>query len=112
MEVTATTKFVRISPRKARDLARAISGKPVSEALMLVASSRRKAAVEIGKTLKSAVANAENNSGLTVEKLVVREAVVEDGPRLKRWRPRARGMASVILKRMSHIRITLTDGAE
>jgi large subunit ribosomal protein L22 len=110
MEVQATTKYVRISPSKARDLAREIQGLTVPEALRVTQFSERKAAFQIGKTLKSAIANAENNNNLSAESLVVQEAVIEDGPTLKRYWPRARGMVSPIKKRTSHIKITLTDG--
>ena len=109
MEVTAVTKFVRIAPRKARNLARAIQGLPVTQALLIAEFSERKAARCIGKTLKSAVANAENNAHVAADTLRVKEAVIEEGPALKRFWPRARGMVSPIRKRTSHIRITLTD---
>jgi large subunit ribosomal protein L22 len=112
MEVTATTKFVRLSPKRARDLARQIQGKPVGEALRTVDFNQRKAAKLMGKTLKSAIANAENNASLSADRLVVKEAVVEDGPILRRFWPRARGMVSPIRHRMSHIRITLSDVAK
>jgi len=109
MEVSAKARFLRLSPSKARDLAGKMRGLPVSEALKLVDFSKRKAASLIGKTLKSAIANAENNASLAVDDLRVSEAVIEDGPRLKRHWPRARGSASPIKKRMCHIRIVLTD---
>lgn len=109
MEVQAVTKFVRLSPQKARDLARAISGKPVQQALDVVTFSERKAAAIIGKTLRSAIANAENNHELSVEDLHVREAVVEQGPTFGRYWPRARGMVRAITRKTSHVRITLTD---
>ena len=109
MNVISISKYVRISPRKARGLARAIQGLPVAEALKIAEFSERKSASLIGRTLKSAVANAENNSGLSAEELRVKEAVIEPGPSLKRFWPRARGMASPILKRTSHIKIVLTD---
>ena len=112
MDVTAITKYARISPRKARNLAVAIQGLPVPEALKITEFSERKGAFLIGKTLKSAVANAENNSKLSADDLWIKLAVVEPGPSLKRYWPRARGSASPILKRTSHIRITLTDGKE
>jgi large subunit ribosomal protein L22 len=88
---------------------REIQGLPVSAALDLLAFTPKKAAFLIGKTLKSAVANAENNANLKVGGLVVKEAVVGEGPTLKRIMPRARGSASRILKRTSHIRIVLSD---
>jgi len=111
MEVSATTKYVRMSPTKARDLANEIKGLPVADALRITEFNARKAAVHIGKTLKSAIANAENNEGLPVESLIVKNAIVDGGPMLKRFRPRSRGMASPIQKKTSHITIVLTDNA-
>jgi large subunit ribosomal protein L22 len=92
-----------------REVTRAIQGLPVSAALDLLAFTPKKAAFLIEKTLKSAVANAENNANLKVEGLVVREAIVGEGPTIKRMMPRARGSGSRILKRTSHIRIILSD---
>lgn len=109
MEIKAVSKFVRLSPTKARDLARAIQGKRVGEALQVVEVNKRKAAVCIGKTLKSAIANAENNADLSADKLWVAQAVIENGPTISRFWPRARGSASPIRKKTSHIRVTLTD---
>ena len=109
MDVIAVTKHVRMSASKAHDLARAIQGRSVADALKVTEFSDRKAGFQIGKTLKSAIANAENNASLSVDNLYVRTAVVEQGPSIKRWWPRARGSASPILKRTSHIRIVLTD---
>jgi large subunit ribosomal protein L22 len=86
--------------------------KAVRAALDLVAFSPKKAAGFIAKTLKSAVANAENNANLRVDGLVVKEATVGEGPTMKRMMPRARGSGSRILKRSSHIRIILTDEIE
>ena len=111
MEVSATTKYVRMSPTKARDLANAIKGLPVAEALRITEFNARKAALHIGKTLKSAIANAENNEGISADRLVVKSAVVDGGPTLRRFRPRSRGMASPIRKRTSHVTIVLTDNA-
>ena len=111
MEIQATTRYVRMSPSKARDLARAIQGMSASQALAVTEFNARKAGFQIGKTLKSAIANAENNEGLSADDLFVGRAVVEEGPRLKRYQPKARGMAGRILKRTSHIKITLTDEA-
>ncbi len=116
MEARAISKFVRISPFKARQLTRLIQGKPVPEALALLDWSPRKAARLVGKTLRSAVANAQNNESNSAEvreeDLVVREAVIGEGPTMKRFRPKARGMAGRIRKRTSHIRIVVTDGKE
>lgn len=109
MEVRSIYRYARISPFKVREVTRAIQGLPVSAALDLLAFTPKKAAVLINKTLKSAVANAENNANLKVGGLVVKEAVVGEGPTIKRMMPRARGSGSRILKRTSHIRIVLTD---
>jgi len=109
MEVRAVARYVRLSPRKARDLARAIRGLPVADALKITQFSERKAAAVLHKTLRSAVANAENNAKLSAEDLRVKEALVDEGPALKRYWPRARGMVSPIRRRMSHVTIVLTD---
>src|SRR6266498_1100146 len=109
MEVRSTYKYARISPFKVREVTREIQGLPVSAALDLLAFTPKKAAFLIGKTLRSAIANAENNANLKPDGLVVKEAVVGEGPTLKRIMPRARGSASRILKRTSHIRIVLSD---
>jgi large subunit ribosomal protein L22 len=92
-----------------REVTREIQGLPVSAALDLLAFTPKKAAFLINKTLKSAIANAENNANLKPDGLVVKEAVVGEGPTFKRIMARARGSASRILKRTSHIRIVLTD---
>jgi len=109
MEIRATTKYVRLSPSKARDLARAMKGLSVPKALEITEFTRRKAAFFLGKTLKSAIANAENNNGLMADDLYIQHAAVEEGPLIKRFRPRARGVASPIMKKTSHIKIVLTD---
>jgi large subunit ribosomal protein L22 len=109
MEVRSIYRYAKISPFKVREVTREIQGLPVSAALDIVAFSPKKAATLVGKTLKSAVANAENNANLKVDGLVVKEAVVGEGPTMKRMMPRARGSGSRILKRTSHIRIILTD---
>jgi large subunit ribosomal protein L22 len=109
MQVKAIHRFARISPFKAREVTREIQGHSASDALDLLAFSPKKAAVLVKKTLKSAIANAENNANLKVDTLLVREAVVGEGPTLKRFRARARGGASPIRKRTSHIRIILSD---
>src|SRR5947207_2337399 len=109
MEVRSIYRYARISPFKVREVTREIQGLPVSAALDLLAFTPKKAASLIGKTLKSAVANAENNANLKVDGLVVKEAVVGEGPTMKRMIARARGSGSRILKRTSHIRIVLSD---
>ena len=112
MQVRSIYRYAKISPFKVREVTRAIQGLPVSAALDLVAFSPKKAAGLIAKTLKSAVANAENNANLRVDGLVVKEATVGEGPTMKRMMTRARGSGSRILKRSSHIRIILTDEIE
>jgi large subunit ribosomal protein L22 len=109
MQVEAITKHVRMSATKVRDLANAIQGLPVAEALRITQFSERKGARYLGKTLKSAMANAEHNAGLSADRLFVEKAWVEQGPAMKRFWPRARGSASPILRRTSHVRIVLTD---
>src|SRR5438093_8071291 len=109
MEVRSIYKYARISPFKVREVTREIQGLPVSAALDVLAFTPKKAAFLIGKTLKSAVANAENNANLKADGLVVKEAIVGEGPTLKRLMARARGSGSRILKRTSHIRIVLSD---
>jgi large subunit ribosomal protein L22 len=109
MDIIATTKYARMSPTKVRDLARALKGLAVPVALKMTEFNARKAAVLLGKTLKSAIANAENNQKLSAENLFVKEAVAETGPVMKRHWPRSRGMVSPIKKRFCHIRVTLTD---
>ncbi len=111
MEVTSTTKFVRLSPKKARDVAREIQGLPVSNALDILAFTPKKAAFLIGKTLKTAIADAENNFSLDTNSLIIKEAVIGAGPTMRRFKPRAKGSAGAILKRTSHISITLVGAA-
>jgi large subunit ribosomal protein L22 len=109
MQVTSTYKYARISAFKAREVTREIQGHSASAALDLLTFSPKKAALLVKKTLKSAIANAENNAELRVDTLLVKEAVVGEGPTFKRFRARARGSASPLRKRTSHIRIVLTD---
>ena len=112
MQVKSIYKFARISPFKAREVTREIQGLPATEALDVLRYTPKKAALLITKTLKSAIANAENNNSLDPAKLVVQEAVVGEGPTLQRFQPKARGSAGPIRKRTSHIRIVLTDEIE
>ena len=109
MEIKAVSKYVRMTPTKARDLTRAITGKSVGEALRVVELNKRKTAGCIGKTLKSAIANAENNAELSADKLFVAKAVIENGPTIPRYWPRARGSAAPVRKKTKNVRITLTD---
>jgi large subunit ribosomal protein L22 len=109
MEIRATHKYARISALKARDVAREVTGLPVSDALDVIRFTPKKAAYLIGKTLKSAIANAEANHDISADTLVVKSATVNEGPALKRWSAAARGGASPIRKRTSHIYVVLTD---
>jgi large subunit ribosomal protein L22 len=109
MQVTSTYRYARISAFKAREVTHAIQGRSASDALDLLTFSPKKAALLVKKTLKSAIANAENNASLKVDTLRVKEAVVGEGPTYKRFRARARGSASPLRKRTSHIRIILSD---
>ena len=99
-----------MSAFKVRELTREIQGLAASAALDVIAfSAKGKAALIVGKTLKSAIANAENNNELKVDTLVVKEATVGEGPTMRRIKSRARGSASPIRKRTSHVRIVLSD---
>ena len=109
MEVVSLTKYTRISPKKARQVAKELPGKPANEALELLSFIPRKSARLLRKTLHSAVANAENNHNLNSDDLIIKEAVVEEGPAFRRFKPAARGSAKPIRKRTSHLRITLTE---
>jgi large subunit ribosomal protein L22 len=111
MEVKAVTKFARISPMKARDIARELSGMKAEDASDLLEVIPRKAAGLIQKTLKSAIANAENNNNVSSSDLVIKTIQVDKGPVFKRFRPVARGMAHPYAKGTSHITIVLTDEA-
>ena len=109
MEVKAYTKYARMSPLKVRKVARAIQGRNAGEALEMLSLIPRKSARLIGKTLKSAIANAENNNNLSSDPLPIKSTIIEEGPAFKRFRPAARGSAHPYKKRTSHIRIVLTD---
>lgn len=105
----AHAKYVRISDRKARIVLEQIKGKDIGVALALLTYSPRYAAEVIIKVLKSAIANGENNLGMDITKLYVQEVFADQGPTLKRIRPRAQGRAYKILKRTSHISIILNE---
>jgi ribosomal protein L22 len=109
--VQARARYVRTSARKARMVCGHLRGKTVPEARAILAFTPREVARDWSKLLESAVANAENNHELLEEDLVVREAYADEGPTIKRFRPRAMGRATPIHKRTSHLTITLTPGA-
>jgi large subunit ribosomal protein L22 len=108
--VRAVAKWVRMSPRKARLVAEHIRGRSVPEARTVLAFTQRAAAREIEKVLRSAVANAEANHGLTGDDLVISAAYVDEGPVMKRWRARARGRVARIRKPTCHITVKLVPG--
>jgi large subunit ribosomal protein L22 len=112
IRVKAVAKYVRISPYKARQIADLIRGKDLEEARYITAFSPTSAARVVGKVLESAVANAENNNGLRADDLVVVNCYVDEGPTLKRWRPRALGRATRIRKRTSHITVIVGEREE
>ena len=109
MEVKAITKSARMSAFKTREVTRVIQGLSAVAALDMLEFYPKKAARLISKTLASAIANAEHNNNLRRENLIIKEAVVGEGPTFKRFQPNARGSAGPIRKRTSHIRIILTE---
>jgi large subunit ribosomal protein L22 len=109
--VRARARYVRTSARKARMVSSHLPGKSVSQARAILAFTPREVARDWSKLLESAVANAEHNHELLEDDLVVREAYADEGPTIKRFRPRAMGRATPIHKRTSHLTITLTPGS-
>lgn len=109
METKASARYVRISPRKARLVVDLIRGKDVGEAQQILDYSDRAAARVVGKILNAAIANAEHNNNLDADDLFVSRAFVDEGPTLKRFRPRALGRATRINKRTSHITLILDE---
>lgn len=112
VRVRAVGRYVRISPYKARQIADLIRGKDVEGARYITSFSPTHAAEVVGKVLESAVANAENNDGLNADDLMVENCYVDEGPTLKRWRPRALGRATRIRRRTSHITVILCEREE
>jgi large subunit ribosomal protein L22 len=110
MEVVATSKWVRVTPRKARLVAATVTGMPVGDALTLLTFSPRGVAVDVAKVIKSAAANAEHNYNLDASALRISRIEVDGGMVIKRFRPKPRGMAGSIFKRTSHLRAFVTDG--
>jgi len=109
MQVSATHRFARISAQKARLVADLIRGKDVETAVNILAFSDKKAASLMKKVLDSAIANAENNEGADIDELKVTAAFVNEGPTMKRMRARAKGRGNRILKRISHITVTVGE---
>ncbi len=109
MEALAKHRFARTSPQKARLVADQIRGLPVAQALDILTYSSKKAAVLVKKVLESAIANAEHNQGADIDELKVAKVFVDEGPTMKRIKPRAKGRADRILKRSSHITVVVGD---
>jgi large subunit ribosomal protein L22 len=109
VRVSATAKYLRGSTRKANLVVAAIKGRPVEEAANLLKFMPQHAAADVLRVLKSATANAENNHNLSAEDLIVADAQANEGPSIKRWRPRAQGRAFPIHKPMTHITVTVAD---
>ncbi len=109
METSAVQKYARLSPQKARLVADQVRGLPVEKAVELLNFSNKKAAAVIKKVLESAIANAEHNEGADIDELKVSAICVDQGPTHRRWRARARGRVNHIMKRTSHIRVTVSD---
>lgn len=110
MEAKAIARYVRISPRKARQLVDEIRGRDVGRALDLLDYTPRPVAKKVSKLIRSAVSNAVNVEGrVEVDDLYIKELFVDEGPRMKRWVPRARGRATPIIKRSSHITVVVAE---
>jgi len=109
MEVAAKLRHARISPQKCRLVADQVRGKPVEQALQILSFSPKKAAGIVKKVLESAIANAEHNEGADIDELKVSRIFVDEGPTMRRWRPRAKGRVNHILKRTSHLTVMVGD---
>ena len=109
MEVNSTLRYARLSAQKGRLVADQIRGLPVEKALDILIFSKKKASKIIQKILESAIANAENNEGLDIDELIVKKVCVDEGPTFKRIRARAKGRAARILKRTSHITVSVAE---
>lgn len=111
MEAKAVVKYVRISPLKVRKLVGAVKGKPVDKGLNILKFMPQKGARTVEKVIRSAVANADQKPDVDVDDLIIQNITVDRGPVLKRFRARARGRGSRILKRTSHITVILAEGS-
>ena len=109
MEVKARAKFIRTAPRKARMVTDLVKGKGVGEALNILAFTKKAPAKIVAKLLKSAVANADQMKNIDVDTLFIKEITVDQGPTMKRYRPRAMGRATMVRRRMSHITVVLEE---
>jgi len=109
MEVKAVSKYLRVSPQKVRMLIEAVKGKPVEAGLNALKFMPQKAAKILEKTVRSAVANADQNPDIDVDALIILNITADQGPTLKRFRARARGRGARILKRTTHITVILAE---
>lgn len=109
MEAKAAARYVRIAPRKMRLVVDLIRGKKVGEAIAILNHTPNASSVVVEKVLKSAIANADHNYNMDVDNLVVSQIFIDQGPTLKRFRPRAQGRATRIHKRTSHITVVITE---
>ncbi len=112
MEAMAVEKFIRISPRKLKYVVDAIKEKPIEDAIDILSLTPRVAAGVVKKAIQSAVANATENHKMKEEDLFISKIIVNEGPTLKRFRPRARGRASRIRKRTAHLSVYVSDGKD
>jgi len=109
MEVKAVSKYVRISPRKVHIMIGAVKGKPIETALEILKFMPQKAAAIVEKIIRSAASNADQHQDIDVDSLVIRNIIADQGPTLKRFKARARGRGTRILKRTSHITVILAE---
>lgn len=109
MEVSAKLRMARVSPQKARLIADQVRGRPVEQALQILNFSNKRAAGIVRKVLESAIANAEHNEGADIDELRIHRIFIDEGPVMKRMQARAKGRGNRILKRTSHINVTVAD---
>lgn len=109
MQTTAKLRFIRVSPQKARLVAKQIKGMPVERALNVLTFSPQRASSIVKKVLESAIANAEHNDGADIDELKVKNVCVDEGPTYGRMRARAKGRGTRILKRTSHVTVAVAD---
>jgi len=110
MDVKAKINFLRIAPRKVRLVANLIRGKGVEDALNILQLTKQKAAIPLAKLIKSAISNADVKGGINVDSLIIKKLTVDQGPMYKRYLPRARGHATQIQKKTSHVSLVLSEG--
>jgi len=109
MQVRSVAKYIRLSPQKCRLVVDQIRSKPVEKALEILQFSNKKGATPVKKVLDSAIANAEHNEGADIDELWISQAMVDEAPTLKRFRARAKGRGTRILKRSCHITLSVSD---